>query len=216
MKTSRIFSLTLLASALAVSGVTAESPEAAALAVLASGADLHDKAIACQQLATVGGTASVPVLAALLDHERLSDYARSGLESIKDPAAGAALRKALGTLSGRHLAGAVNSLGVRRETAAVSELQKLAGDSKRGAATEALAALGLIGTADAAKALQQALASGPAELRAPAGHAALVAAAQLAKAGNSAAARATLDAIVRAAPTEHLVGTAKRQAAALK
>jgi hypothetical protein len=195
---------------------TAANPaETAALAVLASDAGVHEKARACQELAVVGGPAAVPALAALLSHEQLADYARSGLESIKDPAAGAALRQALNQLSGRQLAGVVNSLGVRREIAAVPELQRLASGANRDTATEALASLGMVGTAEAAQTLQKVLTAGPADLRIPAAHAALVAAAQLAKDGKTAAARGLLDSIIRTQPTGHLASVAKNQAAAL-
>ncbi|MCX6932679.1 MAG: hypothetical protein NTZ29_08320, partial [Verrucomicrobia bacterium] len=120
--------------------------ETAALAVLASDAGLREKARACQELGDFGGPASVQALAALLGKEHLADYARSGLEGIKDPSAGEALRTALPTLEGRYLAGVVNSLGVRRDTAAVPALQKLALDPKRGAAEAAIASLGMIAT----------------------------------------------------------------------
>ncbi len=189
--------------------------EAEHLAVLASSADLQAKARACQELGVVGGPASVAALAALLPTEHLSDYARSGLEGIRDPAAGEALRQALPRLEGRHLAGAVASLGVRREKAAVSELQRLAVDDKRGAAAEAVAALGMIGTPDAAKALQQILTSGPAEVKTAAAHAALVAAEWLAKEGNASAARSLLDATVRAVPSGPVAVAAKLQTTAL-
>jgi HEAT repeat protein len=201
--------------AAAHSSSAAIATEASALAVLASDAGLQAKARACQELGDVGGTASIAPLAALLDQEHLADYARSGLEGIKDPAAGKALRQALGKLNGRFLSGAVNSLGVRREVAAVPDLQKLALDPKRGVAEEALASLGMIGNAEAAKTLQKVLADGPANLRVPAGHAALTAAAQLAKDRNAAAARKLLDAVVRSKPPEVLAAAAKRQAAAL-
>ncbi|MBI4623987.1 MAG: hypothetical protein HY736_12325, partial [Verrucomicrobia bacterium] len=177
---------------------------------------VHEKARACQELAVVGGSASVPALAALLDHEHLADYARSGLEAIQDPAAGAALRKALRGLNGRLLAGVVNSLGVRREIAAVPDLQRLALDAKRGVASEALASLGMIGTGEAAKTLQKVLTDGPADLRIPAAHASLTAAAQLARDGNLVAARGLLDSVVRTLPPGHLPAAAQRQAAALR
>ena len=123
----------LLVFALAGSGPAAETKttESAALAVLASEAGVHEKARACQQLAVVGGPAAVPALASLLDHEPLADYARSGLEAIQDPAAGEALRKALPRLKGRLLAGAVNSLGVRRDTAAVPDLAEAGAQSAK-------------------------------------------------------------------------------------
>ena len=205
----------LLALSLTGPLMAAETTEAAALAVLASEAGLHEKARACQQLAVLGGPAAVPALAELLDKENLADYARSGLEAIKEPVAGEALRKALPRLEGRLLAGVVNSLGVRRETAAVADLQKLALDPKRGVAPEALASLGMIGTIEAAKTLRTVLAKGPAELRIPAAHATLAAAAQLAKDGNFAAARELLDGVVRALPPGILPSAAQHQAASL-
>ena len=179
--------------------------------MLASDAGLPEKARACQELGDLGGPKSVAPLAALLNKEHLADYARSGLEGIKDPSAGVALRKALPTLEGRFLAGAVNSLGVRREVAAVPELQKLALDAKRGVAAEAIASLGMIANRDAAKTLQQVLSGGPADLRVPAAHAALVAAAHVAKVGNVAAARELLESVVKALPPGQLATVAKNQ-----
>jgi len=211
----RSFVPSLLVLALAAAGLAADTPEAAALAVLASNAGEHEKARACQQLGVVGGVASIPALAGLLDQEHLADYARSGLEGIQDPAAEAALLKALPKLEGRQLAGVVNSLGVRRDTAAVPDLQKLALDPKRGVASEALASLGMIGSVEAAKTISALLTTGPAELRVPAAHAALAAAAHLAKAGNPAAARVLLDGVVRAVPAGALPAVAKHQMAAL-
>jgi HEAT repeat protein len=216
MKLIRSLLPTLLVVALAVPVQGAVTSESAALAVLASDAGLQEKARACQELGDFGGPKSVAPLAALLNTEHLADYARSGLEGIQDPSAGRALRKALPTLEGRFLAGAVNSLGVRREIAAVPELQKLALDPKRGVAEEAVASLGLIANRDAAKTLQQVLASGPAELRVPAAHAALVAATQLAKDGQVAGARELLDSIVKALPPGQLATVAQNQIAALK
>ena len=189
--------------------------ETAALAVLASDAGLREKARACQELGDFGGPASVPALAALLGKEHLADYARSGLEGIKDPSAGEALRTALPTLEGRYLAGVVNSLGVRRDTAAVPALQKLALDPKRAAAEAAIASLGMIATPAAAKTLQTILVSGPAALRVPAAHAALVAAEQLVRDGNTTAARAVLNAVVQALPPGHVATAANDKAVTL-
>jgi hypothetical protein len=200
----------------ATAPISPPSPvETAALAVLASDAGLREKARACQELGDFGGPASVPALAALLDKEHLADYARSGLEGIKDGSAGEALRAALPKLTGRYLAGAVNSLGVRRDVAAVPALQKLALDSKSGAAEAAIASLGMIATPAATKTLQTILVSGPAALRVPAAHAALVAAEQLARNGNTTGARAVLNAVVRALPPGHLATVANDRVAAL-
>ncbi len=204
---------------LALAGCTTppRNPTAtAALAVLASEAGVHEKARACQQLGDFGGPESVPALASLLSHEVLADYARSGLEGIADPSAGQALRQALGTLQGRNLAGVVNSLGVRRERAALPELQALALDPKRGVAAEAMASLGMMGSVEAAKTLQQILKSDSMEQRESAAHAALVAAEHLAKGKNAAAARDLLNEVVHALPAGHLPVVAQRQLDALK
>jgi HEAT repeat protein len=216
MKLIRSLLPTLMAIALAGPIVAAVSSESAALAVLASAAGLQEKARACQELGDFGGPKSVAPLAALLNKEHLADYARSGLEGIKDLSAGVALRTALPTLEGRFLAGAVNSLGVRREVAAVPDLQKLALDPKRGVAEEAIASLGMIATRDATKTLQKVLADGPADLRVPAAQASLVAAAQLAKDSNVAGARELLGSVVKALPPSQLASVAQNQIAALK
>jgi len=216
MKLIRSLLPTLMAIALAGPIVAAVSSESAALAVLASAAGLQEKARACQELGDFGGPKSVAPLAALLNKEHLADYARSGLEGIKDLSAGVALRTALPMLEGRFLAGAVNSLGVRREVAAVPDLQKLALDPKRGVAEEAIASLGMIATRDATKTLQKVLADGPADLRVPAAQASLVAAAQLAKDSNVAGARELLGSVVKALPPSQLASVAQNQIAALK
>ncbi len=215
---SRISFVGLLAVIAAVTGVGAPAAnrEAEALAVLNnSAAELKDKARACQTLADFGGAKSIATLSALLADEKLGDYARSGLESMADPGAGAALRRALGKLSGRQLAGAINSLGVRRDNAAVADLRKLALANNPDSAPAAVAALGLIGNADAAQALQAVLDIGPAGLRLPAAHASIIAAEQLAKAGNAAAARKLLEVAVKAVPTGPSTDAARRQLAAL-
>jgi HEAT repeat protein len=203
MKLIRSLILSLVVVAALVSPVAAAvSSESAALAVLASDAGLPEKARACQELGDMGGPKSVAPLAALLNKEHLADYARSGLEGIKDPSAG---------VEGRFLAGAVNSLGVRREVAAVPDLQKLALDAKRGVAAEAIASLGMIANRDAAKTLQQVLSGGSADLRVPAAHAALVAAAHLAKDRNVTGARELLESVVKALPPGQLATVAKNQ-----
>ena len=135
------------------------------IAILQSDAPLFDKAGACRQLALIGTKNAVPVLAGLLDDEILSDYARSALEPIEDPGVDRAFRRAMGRLQGRLLAGVINSIGVRRDAKAVSELSKLAGDSSSPVAAEAIAALGRIATDQAIETILQVLSTGPARLR---------------------------------------------------
>jgi hypothetical protein len=209
--------LTILAGCVSPSVTTQSTDprEAAPLAVLRSEASVQDKARACQQLADYAGPAAVPVLAGLLGHEQLGDYARSGLESMSDPAAGAALRSALGSLRGRQLAGAINSLGVRRDSAAVPDLRRFALEAAGGPTAEAaVTALGLVADAAAARALQDVLSQGAASVRLPAAHAALVAAQRLASSGGGSAARSLLEASLKAVPSGPSADAARRQLAA--
>ena len=127
-------------------------------------APLFDKTQACERLASVGGKDSVPVLAALLSDPKLAHYGRFGLQPNPDPSADEALRGAMSKLKGPLLVGVINSIGQRRDAAAVGALTNLLHDHDPEVASAAGAALGRIGGPTAAKALQQALghAKGPA------------------------------------------------------
>jgi HEAT repeat protein len=174
--------------------------EASQLAILASDASEHDKAVACQKIVYVAGPESIRPLAALLNHEHLSDYARSGLEMIEDPAASQVLLEALPNLKSRQLAGAVHSLGVRREKKAVPALGKLAADEASGVQAEAIASLGMIGSEEAAGVLEPIIANGKEPLKSDAGHAALIAAEHLAAEGNAEAAKRLVQGLKAAFP----------------
>ena len=149
------------------------------IAVLQSNASLHEKARACQQLALIGSRNAVSILASLLGHETMCDYARFGLEPIKDPAVDDALRDALGRLEGRQLIGVVNSIGVRRDAKAVGGLQRLVRNPDRGAVSEALMSLGMIASNDAIDTIREALEDDSAVLRSAAADAALTGAERL-------------------------------------
>lgn len=152
--------------------------EDTALATLASDSGTEEKARACKQLAIVGSAKSVPALAALLGDEKLASHARSGLENIKDAAAGEALMKALGPdLKGRLLEGVIVSLGVRRETAAVPALFKLAGSTEPEIRDAAISSLGQIASPEAVKNIRNLLADDKNKITAA--HAALAAARKL-------------------------------------
>lgn len=131
--------------------------EAELLAVLRSDAAEADKALACKKLAIKGSVAAVGDLAALLSNERLASWARIPLEAIPGPEADAALRSAAGTLSGRLLVGVINSIGVRRDAAATSLLAGRLADADGEVAAAAAAALGAIGTPEAAEILSKSL-----------------------------------------------------------
>ncbi len=137
-------------------------------------ATVFQKAKACHRLAVIGGKDAVPAVAALLDHPELSNYARFALEPNPDPSASTALRNALPKLTGRRLAGAITSLGVRQDPKAVDALVKYIDNADKDVAGAALAALGRIATPQAAKALHQALTSVRAELQPIAARAALI------------------------------------------
>ena len=124
-----------------------------------------DKDAACRRLAAIGAREAVPALAALLTDEKLSDTARYALEPMPDPAVDDALRAALGKVKGRTLVGIINSIGVRRDAKAVGDLTIMIGDTDAAVGAAAAAALGKIGDAAAAKALEQSLANAPAAAR---------------------------------------------------
>lgn len=139
--------------------VAPKGDEAKLIAVLQSAdASRKDKIDACRQLAIMGGKDSIAPLAALLGNEELSHNARYALEPNPDPAVDEALRDALGKLKGGPLVGVIGSVGVRRDAKAVGALAKLLGNSDAVVARAAARAMGKIGTAEAATALQQALA----------------------------------------------------------
>jgi HEAT repeat protein len=136
--------------------------EAKLIAVLTSTATPLEKGEACRELALIGTRAAVAPLAGLLGDEKLSHMARYGLEPIPDPAVDDALRDAIGKLKGRPLIGVIGSIGVRKDANAVDLLANHLKDSDAGVMHAAARALGSIGTAAAAKALESVLADTPA------------------------------------------------------
>lgn len=133
---------------------------ASLIAVLQSAdASLHDKALACKQLAVVGDESAVPVLASLLGDERLSHYARFALEPIPGKAVDAALREALKKVPGTLKLGVINSIGARRDAEAVPALKELLASEDAALADAAASALARIGTPDSVGILIEALPS---------------------------------------------------------
>ncbi len=163
-----------------------------------------DKARACQQLSIIGTKDAAEALAPLLGDAHLNSYARSGLESIKDPIADKILRDAMGKLQGKLLVGVINSIGVRRDAEAVSSLCKLASDRDAELASAAMAALGRIATPEACDVLLKSLTSAPAELRPAAADACLVCAERQSSMGKHDTAQAFFDAVRRADVPRHL------------
>lgn len=140
----------------------AEAKQRELIAVLQSNAPKAEKAIPCKQLAIYGTAEAVPTLMGLLADEELASWARIALEAIPGPAADEALREAMGTLQGRLLVGAINSIGVRRDARAVDGLVRKLNDADADVASAAAVALGHIGGDRAAAALTRALTGAPA------------------------------------------------------
>ncbi len=125
----------------------------------------HNKVVACHRLAIIGTKAAVPALAALLSDEKLAHMARHALEPMPDPAAAAALRDALGKVQGKLLVGVINSIGFRRDASATAALAGLLAGPDESVTAAAAAALGRMGSVDAAKKLQSSLGGATGALR---------------------------------------------------
>ncbi|MBL7140230.1 MAG: HEAT repeat domain-containing protein [Planctomycetes bacterium] len=146
------------------------------------------KQFVCRMLRRCGSEACVPALAALLTDKDLSHMARFALQALPAEKAGEALRAALGKTEGDLRIGVISSLGFRRDAAAVPALSKFAGGADEAAASAAITALGQIGTAEAARALESLTAPKP--LAAAWADALLACADRMAGAGDKAAAGA--------------------------
>jgi HEAT repeat protein len=144
---------------------SAKEQETKLIAVLKSEAPQKEKSDACRELALIGTKNAVAPLADLLGDEKLSHMARYGLEPNPDPAVDEALRAALEKLKGRPLVGTIGSIGVRRDVKAVEALSKLLRNTDSTVVQATARALGLIGTAAAAKALEDNLSATPAANR---------------------------------------------------
>jgi HEAT repeat protein len=190
----------------------AESParEQELLAVLRSDAPEAEKAITCKLLAVHGTSSSVGDLTKLLDNPRLASWARIALEAIPGAEADAALREAVGALSGLRLVGVINSIGARRDAAAIPLLERRLTDADAAVSAAAVAALGRIGTPAAADVLRPALATSAA--RDAVAQACVVCAEQLLAAGDVDGALRLYDAVREAEVSQQRQAEASRGA----
>lgn len=131
--------------------------EKSLIAILRSDAAPPEKAITCKHLAVHGTVDAVPDLAKLLSDPQLSSWARIALEAIPGDESNAALREASTSLSGRLLIGMLNSLGVKKDAAAVDLLKTRLTDADAEVASAAAVALGHIANPAATEALLAAL-----------------------------------------------------------
>ncbi len=154
----RIFAIGLLGLTVLASPAVAWESEAELLATLANeNAPFFDKTLACKQLAVVGTEAAVPVLAALLDDERLSHFARYGLEPIPSGQVDEVFRVALSTLEGPHLIGVINSIANRGKAEAIGLLAEKLDDIDLAVAAAAAHSIARLGTPQAGQILEKAM-----------------------------------------------------------
>ncbi|MCL6543939.1 MAG: HEAT repeat domain-containing protein [Bryobacteraceae bacterium] len=142
---------------------------------------------ACRRLSLIGTEASVPALERLLAAPATAEMARYALERIPGRAASQALRNALAKAEGGLQISLINSLGARRDAAAVPALQQLAQSPDGTVAAAAILALAQTGTAAACRALDR-MAPKPGTLENSFWEARLRCAAQLAASGGRLAA----------------------------
>ncbi len=101
------------------------------------------QAFLCQMLVLVGSAKCVPALTPLLRDPKSTEAARYALQALPGAEVSAALRDALGALTGTAKAGLIGSIAARRDTAARPDLTALKDNSAepaivREAATRAL------------------------------------------------------------------------------
>ena len=157
--------------------------EAQLIETLQGDASGEEKDKACRELQVIGTPACVPALAALLPNKDLSHIARYALEPMPYPEVGQALREALAKTTGITKVGVIGSLGFREDKEAVPELVRLLKDPDAEVAGAAAAALGRIGTPEAARALGAFRTDAPESLRTVAAEASLAAAERLLRQG---------------------------------
>ncbi|MCO6047667.1 HEAT repeat domain-containing protein [Aeoliella sp. ICT_H6.2] len=156
------------------------------IAVLSSDAPEAEKAIACKQLAVHGSSKAVPELAKYVADPHLSSWARIALEVIPGPEADEALRVGAESAAGTVLVGTINSIGVRRDLAAVEILVRHLKHGDPAVASAAAVALGKIGDPQGIEALLRELNGADARLKNAAAQGCILYAEALLQAGESA------------------------------
>lgn len=134
-----------------------EKDEDKLIGIIQSDADLKEKCDILREIGRVATEKSIAPLIALLADEKLAHRARYALEMMPHPGVDDALREAMGNLKGSLLAGAIMSLGARRDTQAVEAIAATLADSDPDVALASAYALGNIGTKGATDALLAAL-----------------------------------------------------------
>lgn len=136
--------------------VVRELVEADLVRALGGNSTYEAKRFACAQLAIIGAEASVTATSALFKTNDTVGIACLALATNPSPQAGKALRNALGKLKGPYLVQVINTLGTRRDTAAIRRLRELSTDADAAVAGAAYLALGKIASPAALTALAEA------------------------------------------------------------
>ncbi len=170
----------------------------------------------CGKLHLIGQAESVPALAALLADKNLACAAVNALLGISCPEMGKAVREKLPTLSGLCKVQAINLLGQRRDAQDVPVLIGVLGDQDPQTVEAAIAALGNIGTPEAAKAIQDVLPKMPPTARPAVADALLTCAERLASGGKKPEALAIYALLSDAQYPNHVRAAAQRGTALAK
>lgn len=186
------------------------------IVVLRTSASGVAKEYVCGKLGLLGSADSVPALGGLLADAKLGDAARGALEAIPSPEAIQALRQALPKLHGLQKAGAIHSLGKRRDVPSVAAMAGLLEHAEPPVVTAALSALGRIGTLEAARVLRQFQPKAPRGLALDAAEACLACAEQLVRDNQPAEARALYECLNRAPQPKHVEHAVRNGMAALR
>lgn len=182
------------------------------IAVLQSDADGAKKAMACKHLAIQGTSASVPALVPLLKDEKLASWARIALEAIPGTIVDEAMRKSTEDLRGLLLVGALNTIGVRRDSSAVNVLKGHLENKDAEVASAAAVALGRIGNAAATQVLRESMANSPMAVRTAIAEGLIYCAERFHSEGNSVEAAEIYDAVRNAVVPKQRIVEATRGA----
>ncbi|MFP4055258.1 MAG: HEAT repeat domain-containing protein [Candidatus Brocadiia bacterium] len=161
------------------------------------------KIFLCRQLYNIGSARCVPRLEGLLADPELSHMARYVLGRIQAPEAAAALHRALSKTSGKLQVGIINTLGDRAYGEARADIARLLGSSDPQVAEAAAVALGKLGGAPAAEALQEARGKAPERVQAAIDDALMACAEQFLADGEKARAAAIYQRFYRAEAPRH-------------
>lgn len=166
--------------------------EKAMVELLGSQTTVAAKQFVCKKLWMMGSDLSVPALASLLQGPDpvLAEAACYALRSQESAAAAAAMRKALDRARGVARVAIINLLGDKQDAASVSQLIALATGADALASDAAIAALGKIASPESVAVLTRTHRDSDPTRRLNCSHALLQAAQQLAKRGDSPAAKA--------------------------